>query len=115
MIQVKNKLYLLIICLGLCFFMNINHVMAAPKKNDKGKEISSSEKKESKITKKDISKYYELVHILEDYSEEDRSQFIEILSDPQKLKSLQEKASQEKALKEQKTGSSSKKPNDSKK
>ncbi|UQV27401.1 SVM family protein [Candidatus Phytoplasma asiaticum] len=111
--QVKNKLHLLpfflISFLGLFLLININSVMAAPKKNDKGKEISSSQKKE-KTTKKDVSQYYELYNTLENYSEEDRNKIIKMLSDPKILKSLQEKA-----LNSQKTGSSSKKPDDSKK
>ncbi|MFW8664746.1 SVM family protein, partial [Candidatus Phytoplasma citri] len=91
MMQVKNKLHLLpfflISYLGLFFLININHVMAAPKKNDKGKEISSSEKEE-KITKKDISQYYELYNTLKDYSEEDQNKIIQILSDPEISKLL---------------------------
>ncbi|MDV3166376.1 MAG: SVM family protein, partial ['Waltheria sp.' little leaf phytoplasma] len=71
MIQIKNKLYVLplfvMIFLGFFALININQVMAAPKKNDKGKEISSSGKQE-KITKKNISQYYELYNTLENYS-----------------------------------------------
>ncbi|MDV3166534.1 MAG: SVM family protein ['Waltheria sp.' little leaf phytoplasma] len=113
MMQIKNKLHLLpfffIICLGLFILININPVMAAPKKNDKGKEISSSGKQE-KITKKNISQYYELYNTLENYSEEDRNTIIQMLSDPKILKFLQQEA-----LKSQKTGSSSKNSDDSKK
>ncbi|MDV3201485.1 MAG: SVM family protein [Candidatus Phytoplasma australasiaticum] len=113
MMQIKNKLHLLpfffIICLGLFILININPVIAAPKKNDKGKEISSSDKQE-KITKKNISQYYELYNTLENYSEEDRNKIIQMLSDSQILKFLKEEA-----LKSKKIGSSSQKPDDSKK
>ncbi|MDV3157496.1 MAG: SVM family protein [Candidatus Phytoplasma australasiaticum] len=113
MMQVKNKLYLLpfflISSLGLLVLININPVMAVPKKNDKGKEIAPSEKKEQ-FTKKDILKYYELYNTLEKYSEEERNIVIQMLSDSKKLNFLIEEE-----LKFKKTGSSSKKPDDSKK
>ncbi|MDV3189955.1 MAG: SVM family protein [Sweet potato little leaf phytoplasma] len=113
MMKIKNKLYFLplflMIFLGLFILININQVMAAPKKNDKCKEISSSEKPE-KITKKDILQYYELYNTLENYSEEDRNKIIQMLSDSQTLEFLKQEA-----LKSKKTGSSSKKPDDSKK
>ncbi|EMR14684.1 MAG: SVM family protein [Sweet potato little leaf phytoplasma] len=113
MMQIKNKLYFLPLFLmsflGLFLLININPVIAAPEKNDKGKKIASSEKQE-KTTKKDISQYYELYNTLENYSEEDRNKIIQMLSDSQTLKILQEEA-----LKSKKKGSSSKKPDDSKK
>ncbi|MDV3202507.1 MAG: SVM family protein [Candidatus Phytoplasma stylosanthis] len=113
MMQIKKKLHILpfflMSFLGLFLLININPVIAAPKKNDKGKEIASSEKQE-KTTKKDISQYYELHNTLENYSEEDRNKIIQMLSDPQILRFLQEEA-----LKSKKTGSSSQKPDDSKK
>ncbi|MDV3174547.1 MAG: SVM family protein ['Bonamia sp.' little leaf phytoplasma] len=104
----KNKLYFLplflVSFLGIFLMINTNQVTAIPEKNDKGKEISSSEKQE-KTTKKDISQYYELYNTLENYSEKDRNKIIQMLSDSQTLKILQEEA-----LKSKKTCSSSKKP-----
>ncbi|MDO7983548.1 MAG: SVM family protein [Pigeon pea little leaf phytoplasma] len=112
MMQIKTKLHLLPLFLmsflGSFFLINIHQVMAAPK-NDKGKDISFSEKQE-KTTKKDVSQYYELHKTLENYSEEDRNKIIQMLSDSKILNLLQEKA-----LKSKKTGSSSKKYDDSKK
>ncbi|KND62670.1 SVM family protein [Candidatus Phytoplasma phoenicium] len=110
----KLKKYLLIfniiLFIGLGLFLitnNVHQVMAAPKK-DHGKDIIPS-KEESK---KDVRNYYELYNTLENYSEEDRNKIIQMLSNPEITKILEDKA---KEIKNQEKASSSTKPNKKKK
>ncbi|WAN63104.1 SVM family protein, predicted signal peptide [Candidatus Phytoplasma rubi] len=109
MFKIKNNLLFLnifvFIILGM-FLMtnNVHQLMAAPKK-DHGKNIISSKEED----KKDVKNYYELYNNLESCSEEDRNTIIQMLSNPEIIKTLREKAKEEQ---NQKKGSSSKKPDD---
>lgn len=111
MFKIKNnKLFLnIFVFLVLETFLitnNFNQIMAAPKKH--GKDIISSKEE----AKNNVKKYYELYNTLENYSEEDRNKIIQILSNSEIIKILEEKAEKEK---KQEKGSSSKQPDNYKK
>lgn len=69
---------------------NVHQVMATPKKH--GKDIMSSKE----VSKKDLKNYYELYNIFENYSEEDSSKIIQILSNQEIIKKLKETIEEEK-------------------
>ncbi|CCP88060.1 SVM family protein [Candidatus Phytoplasma solani] len=106
MFKIKNNLLFLNVFLfiGLSLFLitNNNSIMATPKKNH-GKDIISSKEE----AKKDVKNFYELYNTLENYSEEDRSKIIQMLSNPEIIKKLKEKIEEEK---KQEKGSSSRQP-----
>ncbi|WP_024563292.1 SVM family protein [Candidatus Phytoplasma tritici] len=106
--QFKIISIFLFVFLGLFLINNnVHQVIATPKKNHEKDIISSKEE-----SKKDIKNFYELYNTLENYSEEERNKIIQMLSNPEITKILEEKT---KEIKNQEKGSSSKNPNKKKK
>ncbi|AYJ01297.1 hypothetical protein CWO85_02055 [Candidatus Phytoplasma ziziphi] len=111
MLKFKHNLFFLNIFLFIILGMflitnNFHQIMAASKNN--GKDIISSKEE----AKNNVKKYYELYNTLENYSEEERNKIIQMLSNPEIIKTLEEKI---KETKTQEKGSFSKKPDNLKK
>ncbi|WP_017192996.1 SVM family protein [Italian clover phyllody phytoplasma] len=113
MFKIKYNLLFsnIFVFIGLSLFLitNNNSIMAAPKKNH-GKDIISSKEE----AKKDVKNFYELYNTLENYSEEDRNKIIQMLSNPEITKILEDKAKEERTERNKnlEKGSSSKKSDD---
>ncbi|AOF54642.1 effector, AYWB SAP11-like protein [Maize bushy stunt phytoplasma] len=116
MLKIKNQFKIISIYLFMfigLLFINMNQVMASPKKEDRGKNVATSKEKET-LTKEEVKRFFEYHKTFETYSDEDKIKIIEKITDPEVSKLLDE-YNEKKRKSSKEESSSSKKPDNSKK